>query len=672
LIVGALLPGAPAAAQEEELAALGELSGPSIGVAESVDRTLRNSAKVAAAGEQVNNRAGAYQAQQGPFDNKLFLDSELKRLEFELLRPELSGEIRKRLPLEYLGVEGLEKGDPGFLDQAADAIMAGTSTEVTQLFRPCTRLETVVIIEAGDRELTACLAFDGRLVGLELPQDIGIPPTTSLDELLRVLNILGSLSDELSEDIAAQVADFQRLLARDLRDIALLLRISRARLGALPENGQQLEWVTGFGHQWPYRTGSALAVRMDLRSREDNYADKPSGDVGRGDQPFPNSFTAAIGLSYDVALARGRGRIATAGPEMASEAALRAEEQIFLHTAMGEALVTVGSYWNLTAAQQRLDLLVESAERQLRIRNVTQDLIDADELPGSELVRVEGRLAELLSQVATARKAVVEARIGLVSVMGQSVESADMAPLASEPLPGAGLAETDVDVWFDLALQNRRDLEAARQAIRATDILVRSARANLKPRIDLQLNTSYNGIYESFDDRFYDVSGFWEASSGHAAGPSYKIGIKYEVPIKNNRARGRVAKAEAQLSQSRINEWNLRREIRVLLTDLLGSVDRKSEQLVQLQSNLENLQTTLETSRDQYQVGDLSLINLLTTEEQLTNARLGIVAVEQELAILRTRLLFEAGVLLEVPDDLGEDMDPSRLTLGPQVAGASG
>jgi outer membrane protein TolC len=292
-------------------------------------------------------------------------------------------------------------------------------------------------------------------------------------------------------------------------------------------------------------------------------------------------------------------------------------------------------------------VLQGSSGIQSEILEATRILVDADEVPRATLNRTEARYAQVAGQLAAALQEVTRARSDLANSMGDAPVGLDEMPLAGDPLP-PGPGETyDPGAWIDRALQQRDDLEASELATQATQLLEDVARTDLRRRVDLRLNTSFNAFHESFEDRLYEFDAYWEAVTGKISGPSYGFLLTFDLPFQNRAAKGRLAQARANTSSSRINTVDLDRQIRLQVTDLTQALEDRRAQLVQLEETVRQNERALESSTALYDAGEITLIDLLTTEEQVTTSRLALVDLRAEIAILEAQLRFEAGELLE-------------------------
>ncbi len=645
-----------------------ELTGPRISLQEALDRTLGNSFDIQLSEQDLQLRIGSEQETRGLFDNVMFFETSFNFRQEALLSPERQGEIQRRLPLEFLSVATLD-GAPGALDRVADGILGnllntqndGLPVAGSLIFDECQSFQTELVVDLDNGDsITACLNSNLIVEGVVIGTDVvGNTTGAEIAELARLLAIIEANSDALQQDLLDAFSDRLRALALNLRFVAEILRTQLINIGPIPDEQQFLDLRLEYGKQFRFRTGADLTSSIVLMSNEANYAGKPLNPAF-GDTFRPTNFTASIGAQLNVPLGKGRGRIATAGQETALGFAVDAERALLTHTATSEVLQTIDAYWALAAAQETLAINAASAQVQNGVLESVDALIEAGELPEVERNRVSARLAQLASQVAASRQAVVEARLALVEAMGQSARSVDEAPLAAEDLPSVEALQGDIDGWVQRGFQYRQDLAAATQTVQAADVLERAAKANARYQVDLALSVNYSGFKESFDDRLYDLGGFADAVSGRISGPSYAIGLKWALPFKNRVARGRLAQARATLDRSKITEIDIKRNIQVRVRQLTDALERAQAELAQNLRSLEYWQQTMDASVDRFEAGDITLIDTITAEQQLTQVQLAAVGAKQQIIRLVTQLQFESGQLVQLPSNM-EELEPAEL-----------
>ncbi len=654
MVLAAALAAAGAGAQE--VAPSAEWVGPRLGLAEAVDRAILHAPDVAQAGAVYAERQGALREASGLFDSVFTWDNALDYGRKELTPTRRRAERNRRLRFEL---------PAQFLDEIAVGLIQRLPTDNTLLFSDCTGSQTVISVESSlpGTPIFICLNSNGEIIGVVDPGGTFSSASASDLRFLAFLEGVQGLDasiDAISQDYINFFADLLRVLSRQLHITASSLRLQRAWLGDVPDDDETIGFNSDFAYQWRFRRGTALTSTLSLDSSEDNFAGKLR-DPRFGDSLNPNLFTTTVGVTLDVPLGRGAG-ISAGAPERAAEHAAAAAERFLEQSASEQSLGAIQAYLQLAAAQERVALLDESVARQEKILESTQALVDADQVPGIDLRRSQARLAQTRSDALGARQALATARLDLQRAMGLQAKTLEETPLAADALqallPADLAAASDLEALVARALDRRGDVRAATELSQANRLLAEAAKHDLRPEVGLKLNVSFNGLYESFKDRWYDVEGFMRAADGKVAGPSYGGALTFKLPLGNNAARGRLLQAEASTAQAQIDEGDLRREVRLRLIETGGTLDRSRQTLGALDEAVRYSRETLDAANERFRAGDLSVIDTLITEEQVTQARLGWIDAAQQYLSSLAQMRFEAHGLLA---GQVEDGDVSRL-----------
>jgi outer membrane protein TolC len=195
-------------------------------------------------------------------------------------------------------------------------------------------------------------------------------------------------------------------------------------------------------------------------------------------------------------------------------------------------------------------------------------------------------------------------------------------------------------------IANRLDLEAARKLTESGGILAASARINLKPRLNVLGNVSAVGRGEdSLSEATDDFKG-----------PSYRIGTSFEKPFGNNQQKGRLVQVEARARQSEISAGDLERQVRLEVLRTAGSLLDAIDALALAEEAGQAFERTVNGEIQKLRIGEATLLDAVLTEQQRTQALLGVVSVRQQVANLLSQLRFETGTLVD------READENRIT----------
>jgi len=376
-------------------------------------------------------------------------------------------------------------------------------------------------------------------------------------------------------------------------------------------------------------------------------------------------YQAAVGFEVNIPMLRGRGEEAVAAREMAANKDFEAAELAVTHAAAEAVFKTTTSYWQLLAAQQRVDILARSVELQRQLVEMTQALIDAQEMPRAELPRALAGEANARSQYESARRDLVKARLELALAMGVAVESETNAPLAEGPFPpipdDAAVGALDGTALTLGALDRRYDSRSALVSVEARKIETRGALLDEKGKLDLGLNLSSRAIGE---DSFSNMSDTW-------AEPSWRVRVQGEHVFGNNERVGRYEQSAARMDQQAIQSGDLDRNIKLNVVLAYSSLEEAIARYREADRAAQLFQETVNAEFEKLRLGSSTLIDAIQTEQQKTQAELSVVAALQEFAALLAKLRFESGTLVE-PAETGYLVDEARLLSLPVTTASAG
>jgi outer membrane protein TolC len=445
------------------------------------------------------------------------------------------------------------------------------------------------------------------------------------------------------------------------------------RLGPLPEIGvrKNLSFETSYFR--PLRNGVGVGGKLRLEGAEQSFLDKLQDPIFGGLE-VPNRFPSSLSFLVDVPLARGRGAIAAAAPERSAEFVSRAQQSFLRHALSEETFRTVLAYFNLVAAQESLQLLEDSAARQQDVVQLTQQLVDGGEVAAAELVRAQARAASVESSVRSGRLSLLVARFSLAQTIGLEVETQANAPLATDGFNAVLDEVSDVEALVTGALADRRDSRALRYLLEASETLADAARVNLKPMLDLSLTAGMNTLYQSpfmsflpdeLDPIVSDLEPAPERDSpvhfysprgplrgfGSEWQPFAMVSLTFELPFGNNVAKGRLLQAQSSVSRSRIDTANLERVIRDNVVDITGALRFAARAVEQHRSAVGFYEQTLEAALQRFEAGEITLVDVLVSEEDLTTERVQLVRALQAFVSTLARLNFETGDLVRFENE---------------------
>jgi outer membrane protein TolC len=458
------------------------------------------------------------------------------------------------------------------------------------------------------------------------------------------------------------------LLAEISEAVAARARIALERLGPVAEDEFTRTFNLQTGLFKPFRNGISVSLDLFLSSSEQNFRDKIL-DPGFGGMGVNNRFPSNFTIGLNLPLGKGLGADSAQAAERSARFTLNARTEQARHTVTEEVYRTLLAYLNLVGAQENLRLLEESAARQRSLMDLTDQRIKGGETPQIEGSRVRARASTVNASVQTARAALAEARFSLAEAAGLEAGSLAEAPAASDRFAEPRLDPGALADLLKSAADQRHDVRALDFARQASAALTAGARSDLKRRFDLSLKTGLANNYESelfrflpdernpiFSeiapptplrdaDRYYWPSGFYRSLTGRWE-PFVLAQITVDFPFANNAAKGRLAQAQATLRSSEIDLGDRRRVIGEGLTGVHAALRSAAEAIQRGREAVDRDRQSLDSIVGLLKAGESTVIDTLTTEEELVRDQLELVRQLQTYYNLLARLRFESGQLV--------------------------
>jgi outer membrane protein TolC len=394
------------------------------------------------------------------------------------------------------------------------------------------------------------------------------------------------------------------------------------------------------------------------------YGTKLQRFVDFGGKNIEDLYQVDVGFDINIPLLRGRGVNSTGAPEKSAEVDLEASQLALRHAAAVSALNTAGAYWQLLAAQQRVDIFQRSVDLETRLVDLTDQLIAGDVLPRVERARALAGQTNAQAQLEGARRDLVSARLALARTIGVDVESQANAPLAEGPFPTApeidAITALDPAQLANQSVGRRADSQSAHRLVESGQILAEAARLDLRNQLDVGLSLSADALGEASLSNAVDR---W-------TGPSGVIQVQFAKEIGNRTFKGRLGQRDAIVRQRDITAGDLDRTIRIGVVQNLRALQDAVARLQQAEAAAGYFQQTTDAEFEKLKAGASTLIDAILTEQQQTSADLTVLSARQEVATLLAQLRFETGTLVQPEGTGGGTLSVDTLTTLPGLDAA--
>jgi len=371
---------------------------------------------------------------------------------------------------------------------------------------------------------------------------------------------------------------------------------------------------------------------------------------------------ARVAYEVTVPLRRNPGQLASAS-EISAAIDVRASRFDVSQTGSALLASTAVRYWELTGALQLLQVAVGSEQRGRTFLDTTRELIAADRIPRNDINLVNANLAGRAANRIDAQQDVTAARQALAFAMGLAPEGMLIALDPAEDLPETELTPDAANArrYVDLALMQRADYRAAAQRVESARSLRPAAQNQTRPSIDLVFSSGYSGLNAGAAPTSFPASLFRGVS-----GADVVAGVRYQFAPANNTARGRLEQVEASIRQTELLATNLARTIAADVTVAVQGVRNAALRLQSARESVAAFQEALKAEREKYTLGFGSLVDILTTEDRLTQALAIQVRARVEYAVELARLRLATGTIVS-PDEDPAAVDAARFRTLPEI-----
>jgi outer membrane protein len=308
----------------------------------------------------------------------------------------------------------------------------------------------------------------------------------------------------------------------------------------------------------------------------------------------------------------------------------------FIQANQEVAFQVASEYYKLLTAQERL----QAAQETLKTAQTTQDAAEDQLANGrSTLPDVLNARAETSQAVFDLESADGDEKISRVTLT-EAIGVEPSPDITIDAQKDASLPESltlSIDELIDRALSDRPDLMAQAAEIRAADDQVKAAKAEYRPKIVLSGSAAQTVVWPTADNGQLGYANVttWSAELG----VEWKIfdggARKSGVAIAESKRRESQDVMTAKHDQATRQVWTAFIAFRTAL--------RKEQAALAL---LDSANTSYSASLEAYQFGVKNLIDVVTAERQLAQARLSGVSARSQLLLEAVDLEFVTGNLL--------------------------
>ncbi len=394
------------------------------------------------------------------------------------------------------------------------------------------------------------------------------------------------------------------------------------------------------GVQRTFRSGMRANAGINYSRIADNF---PFNSFNENVGSFISDNNTSLSVSITQPLLKGRGRAITTANENIAKIAIKSQQHNTRFISSGEIFNMAIGYWQYLGANKALEIYRTNEARVAKVLVITNELVNADKKPSSDLLQVQADLKDKERQSIQAEQQVFAARQNLGRRIGLSTAESNLIGLPTDEFPDVESFPLDISLksLLDLAYQNRSDLKGIKKSLDMLSISVDVAENNTKPQLDVIGSLNYGGV-----DVGNGAHRFLTAL-GQREGRNYQVGLglSYLFPVNNNFAEANLLSSQLQYSDQEIQLNNQLRNIELNVSIAYNNLLNSIEAVKKSKQSLDYYEEVFNNEQYKFQSGLTTLLNLIIFQERLTFAQLDYIQNQQQFAIAISNLRYETGTI---------------------------
>lgn len=364
-------------------------------------------------------------------------------------------------------------------------------------------------------------------------------------------------------------------------------------------------------------------------------------DLNRQRPPsiFYPEYAAAVGASVTQPLLRDFGpsmNLAEVRVSRRNEAIADHKWELQFQRSLAQVIL---EYFDLIFAMENIEVKREfvAFAQTLVVENTKR--LAAGVLSAADVQEAEVAVAVAREEVITALGQVVERQMNLkTQILGSLEEGGGMIFLPKDSLPFIS-PPMDRTRHLQTALQRRPDYRAAIEEAEKQAIIVKYARNQLLPRLDLQATLTANGLSgdrSSAFSRAFDRQGY-----------DTQVGFQFTIPLGNRTAKANSNAAEFRQQQAILNIARSELNVSVELDSVIARVRTARAKMESTRESARLAERLLETEQKRLEQGLARSFDVLKARTALADARTRQIAAHADYNKAATQLHLVTGTLLD-------------------------
>lgn len=286
---------------------------------------------------------------------------------------------------------------------------------------------------------------------------------------------------------------------------------------------------------------------------------------------------------------------------------------------------TYEKFYDALLAREAIVVQEESVDLLRQQLNLASNRYQAGSAPRFDVLQAEVRVANAQPPLIRARNQYRLAIEDLRATLGLPYPAGNDA--GDVTLEGSWIsheAPLETERLVEMALEQRPELAELQHQQRAVEYDLKQSTAQRQPRIDALAN------YSAQNDRFSEDG---ETLEG------WLVGVQATLPLwEGGRIRGEIVQARSRLEQIKLREQDAQLSIEVEVRQAISSVEEAREILGAADLTIEQAAEAVRLADNRYQAGGLTQLDVLSSQLELTRAKLEQITAARDYQIQLVRL----------------------------------
>lgn len=311
-------------------------------------------------------------------------------------------------------------------------------------------------------------------------------------------------------------------------------------------------------------------------------------------------------------------------------------EQWRLHAVAEDLALEIAKvYITLIQSEELVSLSEKNLESHVAIYDQIKERTDSGFSSKADLSQIGGRLAQAQSNVIAAKNNYLDAKTAFYSVVDQAPENLVI------PRPDSNFLPASQAEGLKVALKNNPSVSAASNDIESAHAQYESAKSTYYPQVTFEVDGN-------FDDNVDGEDGYNGTSNVGGQSNEVLAMVRFRYNLFAGGKDQAYAKETAyKINQAKALNMTAHREVTEGFNLSWDAYEQLNLQKKYIQMHVEASKSTQEDYKEQFKVGQRSLLDLLDTENELYQARQDYLAAEFSEITAEYRVLNAMGTLLD-------------------------